>query len=114
MPRKSPTKSSGEAGSASSRKSRKTIADEAETKVADDEWAVAAAGSKSSRANALRASQLIQDTFEASGLTRKPSKGQWEPSHVVEDHLQKAGKGRKGKGRREEKRESPQTMVNGI
>lgn len=30
---------------------------------------------------------LIDAAFQASGITRAPAKGQWEPSHVLHDHL---------------------------
>lgn len=38
-------------------------------------------------ADARRARAIIEQVFAASGLVRKLSKGQWEPSHVLEDHL---------------------------
>jgi hypothetical protein len=40
-----------------------------------------------SRAEALAASDLIEDMFASSGLTKAPDKGIWEPTQVLPDHL---------------------------
>lgn len=37
--------------------------------------------------NALRARQIVEEALNASGLTRKPTKGHWEPTHRLPDHL---------------------------
>ena len=49
-----------------------------------DDLAYAVQGSK---ARALQAQRQIQAAFDAAGLVRQPTKGQWSPSHVLEDHL---------------------------
>lgn len=36
---------------------------------------------------ALKARQIVEEALFLSGLSRKPSKGQWEPSHCLHDHL---------------------------
>jgi hypothetical protein len=40
-----------------------------------------------SYAEAVRAKTIIEETFAASGLTRAPGKGQFEPTQVLIDHL---------------------------
>jgi hypothetical protein len=36
---------------------------------------------------ALRARQIVEEALTASGLSRKPTKGHWEPTHRLPDHL---------------------------
>ena len=40
-----------------------------------------------SKEEAYQARVLIEAAFSASGITRAPAKGQWVPSHVLDDHL---------------------------
>ena len=63
----SPVKSSGESGGASARKSRKTLANEAEAKGAEDEWTVAEAGAADSRSSASAATSSDDDAGSATG-----------------------------------------------
>ena len=49
-----------------------------------DDLAFFVAGTKD---DALRARQIVEEALHASGLQRKPSKGQWEPSQRLDDHL---------------------------
>jgi hypothetical protein len=40
-----------------------------------------------SREDALRARSIVEEALLGSGLQRKPSKGHWEPTHRLPDHL---------------------------